>query len=350
MGFKQSINDPCIYISTADSLLILAVFVDDIILAGNSQQAIAKVKADLGECFQVKDMGELHYFLGVSVKQNIDTGKIWIGQPSFAQPVLKKFGLENCKPAATPVATGAKLLKATEDSELFDATLYQSAVGMLLYLSGWTRPDITFAVSNVARFCSKPTKEHWVAVKRILRYLKGTMNHGLLYTKNDESDNKAMIGYSDADWAGDANDRKSTSGYMFMVSGAPVSWKSKKQTCVALSTAEAEYVALSQATQEVTWLRELFKDLHNKQTDPTIIYEDNQAAISIAESPQYHSKTKHIDIKYHYVREKVFDNTIKLIYCPTNNMLADMMTKGLSRDKYTDLRKMTGITEMSVCE
>jgi len=136
MGFKQSTNDPCIYISTADSLLILAVYVDDIVLAGKSQQVIAKVKADLGDCFQVKDMGELHYFLGVSVKQNIDTGKIWIGQPSYAQTVLKKFGLENCKLAATPVATGTKLLKATEDSELFDATLYQSAVGMLLYLSG----------------------------------------------------------------------------------------------------------------------------------------------------------------------------------------------------------------------
>ena len=135
-----------------------------------------------------------------------EAGKIWIGQPSYFQNVLEKCGLQNCKPAATPVATGTKLLKATEDSELFDTTLYQSAVGMLLYLSGWTRPDITFAVSNVARFCSKPTKEHWVAVKRILRYLKGTINYGLMYSNNDENDD-TIIGYSDADWAGDANDR-----------------------------------------------------------------------------------------------------------------------------------------------
>ena len=267
-GFKQSSNDPCIYVSTTDSMLFLAVYVDDIVLAGKSQQTIAKVKADLGKHFRVKDMGELHYFLGVNVKQNFEAGKIWIGQPSYAQNVLEKFGLQNCKLAATPVATGTKLLKATEDSELFDTTLYQSAVGMLLYLSGWTRPDITFAVSNVARFCSKPTKEHWVAVKHILRYLKGTINYGLMYSNNDENDD-TIIGYSDADWAGDANDRKSTSGYLFMMSGAPVSGKSKKQTCVALSTAEAEYVALAYVTQEVTWLRELFKDLHNEQTKPT---------------------------------------------------------------------------------
>ena len=136
------------------------------------------------------------------------------------------------------MATGTKLLKATKDSELVDATLYQSAVRMLLHLSGWTRPDITFAVSNVARFCSKPTKEQWVAVKRILRYVKGTVDYGLMYSKNGKNE-KMITGYSDADWAGDANDRKSTLGYLFMVSGAPVSWKSKKQTCAALSTAEA---------------------------------------------------------------------------------------------------------------
>ena len=188
-------------------------------------------------------MGELHYFLGVTVKQKFETSKIWIGQPTYTQAILQKFGLEHCKPAATPVAQGTKLLKATEDEELFDDTLYKSAVGMLLYLSGWTHPDIMFAVSIVTRFCSKPNKQHWVAVKRILRYLKGTVNHGLMYSKQD--DNKTMLGYSDSDWAGDLIDRKSTSGYLLMMSGASVSWKSKKQTCVVLSTAEAEYVALA---------------------------------------------------------------------------------------------------------
>ena len=163
-------------------MLFLAANVDDIVLARKSQRTIAKVKAVLGKHFRVKDMGKL---LGVNVKQNFKAGR---DQPSYAQNVLEKFGLENCKPAATPVATGTKLLKATADSELFYTTFYQSSLGMLLYLSGWTRPDITFAVSNVSRFCSKPTKEHWVAVKYILRYMKGTVNYGLMYSNNDEND------------------------------------------------------------------------------------------------------------------------------------------------------------------
>ena len=135
------------------------------------------------------------------MEKQLEVGKIWIGQPSYAQNVLEKSGLENCKPAASPVDTGTKLLKATENSELFDTILYQSAVGMLLYLSGWTRPDIMFTVSNVAKSCSMPTKKHWVAVERILRHLKGTINYGLMYSKTD----KTIIGYSDAEWAGDEN-------------------------------------------------------------------------------------------------------------------------------------------------
>ena len=343
MGFQQSTSDPCIYTSTEGGLFILAVYVDDILLAGKSEQRIAQIKSDLGKRFQLKDMGELHYFLGVSVKQSHGTGNIWVGQPTYTQAIVNKFGLEHCKPVTTPMTPGTKLLKATEQSEMADAALYQSAVGSLLYLSGWTRPDISFAVNSVARFCSSPTKEHWIAVKRIFRYLKGTSNYGLLYSKNVDNAG-TMVGYSDADWAGDVNDRKSTSGYLFMMSGAPVSWKSRKQACVALSTAEAEYVALSTATQEATWMRKLLEDLHAEQIEPTVIYEDNQPAISIAQNPQYHSKTKHIDIKHHFVREKVSDNTIKLEYCPTSKMLADILTKGLPYDKFSQLRELSGVS------
>ncbi len=202
MNFTPSKSDPCIYLSTTDSLFILAVYVDDILLAGKSQEKIAQVKSELGSHIQVKDMGELHYFLGVSVEQNTETGDTWIGQPAYTQAVIKKFGLENSKPVSTPVNPGTKLLKASDESETVDETLYQSAVGSLLYLSGWTRPDIAFSVNSVARFCSKPTKDHWTAVKRILRYLNGTPDYGLLYSRNDET----MCGYSDADWAGDVSD------------------------------------------------------------------------------------------------------------------------------------------------
>ena len=190
---------------------------------------------------------------------------------------------------------------------MVDAKLYQSVVGSLLYLSGWTRPDITFAVCSVARFCSSLTMEHWTAVKHILRYLKGMSNYGLVYSRNN--DDGTLIAYSDADWAGDVNDCKSTSGYIFMMSGAAVSWKSKKQTCVALSTAEVEYIALASTTQEVTWMRQLMEGLQNIQAKPTVANEENQSAICIAQNPQYHCKT---DIKYHFVREKILDRTIEL--------------------------------------
>lgn len=343
MGFQQSTSDPCIYTSESksDGIFILAVYVDDILLAGKSEQKIARVKADLGSSFQLKDLGLLKYFLGVSVNRH--DNKTWIGQPAYTRAIVSKFGMEQCKPARTPVSTGTKLLKSVEQSEVIDVSLYQSVVGSLLYLSGWTRPDISFAVSYVARFCSKPTKEHWIAVKRILRYLKGSSTYGLVYQKIDSP----LIEFSDADWAGDVNERKSTSGYLFMLSGAAISWKSRKQTCVALSTAEAEYVALAAATQEAVWIRRLLIDLNCGGIHPTVIHEDNQSAICIGQNPQYHSKTKHIDIKYHFVREQVLSNAIKLKYCPTNDMIADVLTKGLSFDKFVHMRDSLGLTEQS---
>ena len=149
--------------------------------------------------------------------------------------------MENAKPMTTPVDPRTKLLKATENCEVADPVLYQSEVRSLLYLSNWTRPDVTYAVSSVSRFCTNPTKKHWTAVKRIMRYLKGTPNHGPIHSKNDSG---SCVGYSDADWARDVNDQKSTTGYLFKISGAPVSWRSKKQSCVALSTAEAKYMAV----------------------------------------------------------------------------------------------------------
>ena len=345
MGFQQSQSDPCVYTSKKDGLFIIAVYVDDILLCAKSEETIAQVKQDLEKCFQLKDMGELHYFLGINVKRNYETGKMWIGQPEYTKAVLKNFGMEKCKPANTPVTSGTKLLKATDESERVDSKLYQSAVGCLLYLSGWTRPDIAYSVGNVARFCSDPTEEHWTAVKRIFRYLQGTANYGLEYSKQNGDGN--LVGFSDADWAGDPNDRKSTSGYIFVMNGGAISWKSRKQTCVALSTAEAEYVALASAAQETAWIRQLLNDLHHQQDDPTILFEDNQAAVAISKNSQLHTKMKHIAIRYHYVREKALDKTIDVQYCPTNDMVADILTKGLTLDKFLKLRELSGIKDLS---
>ena len=187
-------------------------------------------------------------------------------------------------------------------------------------------------------------QEHLTVVKRILRNLKGTATYGLMFAASVDTGG-GLIGYSDADWAGDVNDRKSTSGYLFMMNGAAVSWRSQKQTCVALSTAEAEYIALAAAAQEATWMRKLMKDFHESQAEPVTIYEDNQSAICIARNPQSHHKTKHVDIKYHYVCDMVQDVTIKVQYCPTNDMIADILTKGLTHDRFTRLRPLSGVKQ-----
>ena len=212
-----------------------------------------------------------------------------------------------------------------------------------MYLSVSTRPDIAYAVSNIARFTTNPQKEHWTALKRVLRYLKGTTKHGILYQK-EESDQ--FIGYSDADWAGDLSDRKSTSGYIFILSGGPISWSSRKQKCTALSTAEAEYISLSGAAQECVWLRRLSTELGCLPTGPTLIYEDNQASIAMAKNPQFHGRAKHIDIRYHFIREQIELGIIKLEYCPTEVMTADMLTKGLNGERFCKLRESTGICEL----
>ena len=344
MGFEQTKSDPCLYISSEGELCIIAVYVDDILLATKSKKRMKDVKSKLSAQFEVKDLGDLQYLLGVSIIQNRSEKSVWNGQPAYTLNILEKFGLKDAKPVATPVCVGSKLVKTTESDELVDENLYQSAVGSIQYLSTMTRPDITFAVSNVAKYCSKPTKEHWTAVKRIVRYLKGTQNFGLLYKKSNLS---SCEGFSDSDWASDVNDRKSSSGYIFQVGGTTKSRRSRKQSCVALSTTEAEYITLSQAAQEAIWLRQLYTDLQGEPPEPITVYEDNQAAICLSKNPQSHRRSKHIEIKYHFIREQVNKKTIELKYCQMSNMVADMLTKGLGKERFKKLRELSGLREQS---
>ena len=344
MGFQQTSSDPCLYVNLDSEgvTFLIAVYVDDIILGGKSEAKMKAVKKELSRKFEVKDLGSLHYFLGAKVVQDHLAGVIWMGQSSFVEKILQRFGMQDCKPISTPVNPDVKLAPCQSSEDVCDQQLYQAAVGSLLYLSTKTRPDIAYAVGSVARFCAKPTKEHWTALKRILRYLKGTGNFGLLYSGATSSE---MVGYSDADWAGDVTDRRSTSGYVFLLSGAAISWKSNKQTCVALSTAEAEYVALSAAGQEALWLQQLVSDLLNTSIQETTILEDNQAAICLAKDQQVHGRTKHIDIKYHFIRSLVHAGRIRIVYCASEDMVADMFTKGLPIKQFEKLRRLAGITE-----
>ena len=262
----------------------------------------------------------------------------------YANNLLAKFNFDNYKPVSTPADVRCSLEKATSNDDLCNSTQYQCAVGSLMYLNSTrtrTRPDITFAVGNVARYCSKPTNKHYSAVKRIFRYLKGTLRFGMVYEKQNSSN---FAGYADADWAGDINDRKSTSGYCFKYGSGLISWRSNKQSCFALSTAEAEYVALAAAAQESVLLKQLFIDLNLNIDNPLILYEDNQSAICLASNSKDHAKTKHIAIKCHFLRNLVNNNEVILKYCPSNLMIEDLLTKALPSERFVELRPMLEMT------
>ena len=238
---------------------------------------------------------------------------------------------------STPLESGKKFRKQTEEEERCDKSIYQQATGCLTHVSTTRRPDNAAAVVTLSQFMSDPSKENWMGVKRILRYIKGTLSYGLKFSVND--DKCDLYGFFDAHWAGDADNRWSTSGYVFKVANSTVSWCSKKQATVAKSTTEAEYVALSQATQEAIYLRKLLADLGCKADSPTVLKEDNQGAIELPRNPRFHNITKN----FHFIRETIASNEVKVVYCPSNDMLADVMTKVLARDRFQKLRNLLNI-------
>ena len=296
MGFSQSQSDPCLYATGGEHASYIGVYVDDMILAGKNEAKLKSIKDELSSKFDIKDLGKLSYFLGMSIVCNQEEKKTWIGQPAYTEKLLTKMGMSNCRPVTTPRKSSC------EDDEPLDQQSYQSLIGSLMYLATCTRPDIAFAVGTLARFSSKPNAVHWKGAKRVLRYPRGTTNFGIVFRGDDLG---GPIAYSDADWAGDVGDRKSTSVYVFSIAGGPVSRRSRKQDTVTLSTAEAEYVALSSAAQECVWMRRLSTELGNPLRAPTIVKGDNQSCIAMAKNPQYHGRAKHIDIKHHFVRELV---------------------------------------------
>ena len=292
---------------------------------------LADVKRKLSGQFLMEDLGEIKYILGMTVKRDRQAGTLSIDQRSYLEGVLQRFGMENCNPVSTPLEPGKQLRKSTEEEEGVDTHKYQEIVGCLIYASITTRPDIAHAVNILSQHMAKPNNEHWIAAKRVLRYLKGTTDIGIVFRK---SDNFELVGYSDADWAGDVDGRKSTSGYVFLLGGNIISWASKKQPVVALSTTEAEYIALCLATQEAVWLRRLLASIGQQQKIPTTIFEDNQGTISMSRNPRNHSRTKHIDIKFHFVREAIERHETDIVHCTTQDMVADTFTKGLPKPAF----------------
>eukprot|EP00253_Pinus_taeda_P032482 PITA_32482 len=300
-------------------------------------------KTVMKEEFEMIDMGLLRYFLGIEVDKN--KNGFFISQARYVNEVLGIFNMQECKAAITPTVMGLKLSKEDNNKD-FDPSLYKSIVGSLMYLTA-TRPDIMFPVSLISRFMERPKEVHWQATKSILRYVKGTKRFGILYTVSEHSD---LVGYTDSDWDGSVDDRKSTSGYVFHMGSGAISWASKKQSIVALSTTEAEYVAATAAACQAIWMRRMLRSLSQEQAKETVIFCDNSSAIALLKNSVFHKRTKHIDTRFHYIRELVSNGEIVLEHCRTQEQVADILTKPLDQKSFEFLRKCLGMTECPTVE
>ncbi|CAL2268253.1 unnamed protein product [Prunus armeniaca] len=311
-GFTRSFSEPSLYLKKEDThdFLILCLFVDDLIYTSTNPRMAEVFKKNMMKEYEMTNLGTMRYFLGIQVQQS-DEG-IFISQEKYAENRLKKFNMLKSKPTDTPMSINLKLT-SNDGAPKFDASIYRSVVGSLIYLTN-TRPDIVHDVSVVSRFMSDLSNHHFAAVKRILRYIQRTQGYGIRYTQEKEAQ---FFGYTDSDWEGAIDDRKSTSGHVFFLGSKVISWSSKKQSTVALSTAEAEYISATSAACEAVWIRRILVDLRQEQNTPTKLYCDNMSTIAMTKNPIFHSMSKHIELRHHFIRKLVEDEEIELKFYGT---------------------------------
>jgi hypothetical protein len=340
-GFERCSCEHTLFIKTGNggTILIGSLYVDDLIFTGNSESLFVKFKNSMKLEFDMTDLGKMKYFLGVEVLQNFDG--IYISQKKYAKDVLERFGMEKSNSVKNPIVLGVKLMKDEEGAKV-NATVYKQLVGSLMYLTA-TRPDLMYVVCLISRFMANPTEIHLQAAKRVFRYLKGTVDLGIFYQKEG---NKELLAYTDSDYAGDVDDRKITSGYVFLLSEGAVSWSSKKQPVVTLSTTEAEFVAATSCACQGVWMRRVLEKLGNSQGKCTTVLCDNSSTIKLSKNPVMHGRNKHIDVRFHFLRDLTRDGVVELKHCGTQEQITDIMTKPLKLDVFLKLRKLLGVCEV----
>ena len=338
-GFKSSFADPCLYIRNRNGRkLILVLYVDDGLIASSNKEDVEQFITDLKKSFQIS-CSEAKFYLGLEIAQEKDGIKIT--QKGYIEKILKKFNMENANPVETPIIKSSQNIEPGKAESKFP---YRSAVGALMYLMVGTRPDIAYAVGVASRSLENPTEDDIVKVKRIFRYLRGTVSHGIKYQADSV---KGLEAYSDADHAGDLATRRSTTGVICCFAEGAVSWFSQRQASVSISTTEAEIVASSEAARELVWLKRLFADL--TQIDKTRLFVDNEAAIKLAHNPEMHRRTKHIETRHFYVRECVQENLLEVERISSQDQLADIMTKPLFKPRFRMLCQAIGLSQEDVC-
>jgi hypothetical protein len=322
LGFTASLADASLFVlHTGSTTMYLLLYVDDIVITGNNSTVISDIISQLSTTFELKDLGPLPYFLGLQIEYK-KVG-LFVHQQKYLTDLFHKFQMTDCKAAPTPIATTTPLSTDSNDA-LSDPTPFRSLVGALQYAT-FTRPDITFAVNRVCQFMHKPSNVHFVATKRILRYLKGTLHKGVLFQPGP----LALTAFTDADWAGDPLDRRSTFGVVVFLGHNLITWLAKKQHTVSHSSTEAEYRSLATGVAELAWLRQVLCDLKLYLPSAPLIWCDNTSALALASNPVFHGHTKHIEVDFHFVHEKVVCGDLLLQFISTHDQLADIFTKAL---------------------
>ena len=339
MGFKQCMKDTCIYvyITKTNNRIIIGLFVDDmtIVYKKKDKKEWEEQKKRLKSKYKLTDIGKMRQIVGCRVTRDDETGVTYIDQQVNVEQQIKDAQLSDCKHTTTP---GDNNIQLEQGNERVDGYTYRSMVGALIYTSTWTRPDITHAVNMCSRYMTAPTTQHQQAATKILRYLHGTSDMGIKYDNNNNKNKVMITGYCDADWAGDKKDRKSTTGYCVYVNNNLIAWNTHKQATVALSTAEAELMAITELTKEIMWLKQMVSEMGFDEVLPAVEHSDNQAAVNITNNDVDHNRTKHIEIRHMYVRSEIKTGKIKIQWVRTEQQTADIFTKALQGPIFTTHR------------
>ena len=353
LDFDVCAVDHAVFVSRdVDGRVIVAASTDDLLMISESMERLEKVKRGLEKHFEMTDLGEAHWLLGVEIRRDRAKRTLSLSQGAYVQTLLGRFSLEKANTVTSPMDPGVHLTKSqspTAEDEKDDMANvpYRELIGSLMYAAVATHPDIAHAVTALSQFLENPGRAHWQAAQRVLKYLKGTADFGLTYGLADGVGMPAgkPVGYTDADFASQEH-RHSVSGYAFLMHGGAVSWSSKTQAVIALSSTEAEYIASTHAAKEAKWLAMLLSEIGSDSPRPFPIFADNQSAIALTKDNAFHSRTKHIDIPYHYVREAVEKGDLRLDYVQTDSNLADVFTKPLGRAKSETFSWMLGLARL----
>ncbi|KAI3739706.1 hypothetical protein L2E82_30117 [Cichorium intybus] len=340
LGFQRCPQEYAVYkLQTPNMVLIVGVYVDDLIVTGTSEDQVVEFKKKMKMVFDMSDLGTLSYYLGIEVQQA--KGDILISQVGYAKKVLQAAGTGDCNPIKYPMEQRLGITKDEEGIPV-DATNYRRIIGSLRYLTH-RRPDISYSVGVVSRFMESPKESHLKAVKHILRYIKGTVDYGLVYKKGGD---RKLVGFSDSSYGTDLDDRKGTTGTVFYFSGKIISWSSQKQQTVALSSCEAEFMATTEAACQALWLRSLLKDLTGWKEEIVKLYVDNRSAIALMQNPVFHGRSKHIDTRFNFIRGCVERNEIYVEHISGDEQRADPLTKALPRVKFLEMRNLLGVEKL----